>query len=83
MHVRVQPSSSVWKISNIHFRKIQGTTVSNVAVSLQCSTSNPCEGVEIADVDLAYAGRPHNTSFVSSCSNAKTIFGGILNPPAC
>uniref|UniRef100_K7LGW5 Uncharacterized protein n=1 Tax=Glycine max TaxID=3847 RepID=K7LGW5_SOYBN len=77
------PSSSVWKISNIHFRKIQGTTVSNVAVSLQCSTSNPCEGVEIADVDLAYAGRPHNTSFVSSCSNAKTIFGGILNPPAC
>ncbi|KAG4981780.1 Exopolygalacturonase clone GBGE184 [Glycine soja] len=53
------------------------------SVSLQCSTSNPCEGVEIADVDLAYAGRPHNTSFVSSCSNAKTIFGGILNPPAC
>ncbi|KAL2661981.1 hypothetical protein GLYMA_02G016300v4 [Glycine max] len=80
---KTTPSTSVWKISNIHFRKIQGTTVSNIAVSLQCSTSNPCEGVEIADVDLAYSGGPHNTTFVSSCSNAKAVFGGILNPPAC
>ncbi|RDX58096.1 Exopolygalacturonase, partial [Mucuna pruriens] len=76
-------STSVWKISDIHFRKIKGTTVSNVAVSLQCSILNPCEGVEIADVDLAYAGRLANTTFISSCLNAKAIFGGILNPPAC
>ncbi|XP_027367935.1 exopolygalacturonase clone GBGE184-like [Abrus precatorius] len=77
------PSISVWKISNVHFRKIRGTTVSNVAVSLQCSTANPCLGVEVADIDLAYAGRPQNTTFVSSCANAKAIFGGKLNPPAC
>ncbi|KAK7392290.1 hypothetical protein VNO78_20724 [Psophocarpus tetragonolobus] len=78
------PSTSVWKISNVHFRKIQGTTVSNVAVSLQCSTLNPCEGIEIADVDLAYAGRPVNTTFISSCSNTKAIsFVGTLNPPPC
>ncbi|XP_057428268.1 polygalacturonase-like [Lotus japonicus] len=77
------PSTSVWKISDVHFRKIRGTTVSNVAVSLQCSSKNPCEGVEVADVDLAYAGRPGNTTFVSSCLNAKATFGGKLNPPAC
>ncbi|KAJ1402385.1 Pectin lyase fold/virulence factor [Sesbania bispinosa] len=77
------PSTSVWKISDIHFRKISGTTVSNVAVSLQCSLKNPCEGIEVADVDLAYTGRPVNTTLVSSCSNAKAIFGGKLNPPAC
>ncbi|XP_061350203.1 exopolygalacturonase clone GBGE184-like [Gastrolobium bilobum] len=78
-----QASTSVWKISDVHFRKIKGTTVSNIAVSLQCSTRNPCEGVEIADVDLAYAGNPRNMTFLSSCLNAKAIFGGILNPPAC
>lgn len=79
----MQPSSSVWKISDVHFRKIRGTTVSNIAVSLQCSTKNPCEGVELADVDLAYVGRPKDTTFVSSCLNVKTILGGKLNPPAC
>ena len=79
----MQPSNSVWKISGVHFRKIKGTTISNVAVSLQCSMLNPCEAVEVDDVDLAYAGRPQNTNFVASCSNAKAIFGGILNPPAC
>lgn len=77
------PSTSVWKISDVHFRRISGTTVSNVAVSLQCSTKNPCEGVEVADVNLTYAGRPDNTTFISSCSNANATFGGKLNPPAC
>ncbi|CAJ1969789.1 unnamed protein product [Sphenostylis stenocarpa] len=78
------PSSSVWKISDVHFRKIKGTTISSIAVSLECSTRNPCEGVEVADVDLAYAGRTLiNTTFLTACSNAKAIFGGILNPPPC
>ncbi|WVY98684.1 hypothetical protein V8G54_030835 [Vigna mungo] len=77
-----EPSTSVWKLSDIHFRKIKGTTVSNIGVSLQCSTRNPCEGVEVADIDLGYAGRL-NTTFISSCSNAKPIFGGMLNPPPC
>ncbi|KAL2323671.1 hypothetical protein Fmac_028050 [Flemingia macrophylla] len=77
------PSTSLWKISNIHFRKIKGTTVSNVAVSLECSSRNPCESVEIADVDLTYVGSPLNTTFISSCFNAKAIFGGTVNPPAC
>lgn len=79
----MQPSNSVWKISDVHFRKIKGTTVSNVAVSLQCSTRNPCEGVEVADVDLSFSGTSRNTTFVSQCSNAKATFGGKLNPPAC
>ncbi|XP_058742544.1 exopolygalacturonase clone GBGE184-like [Vicia villosa] len=76
-------STSVWKISDVHFRNISGTSVSNIPVSLQCSTRNPCENIEVADVDLSYVGRPHNTTFVSDCANAKAIFGGKLNPPAC
>ncbi|XP_019441325.1 PREDICTED: exopolygalacturonase clone GBGE184-like [Lupinus angustifolius] len=77
------PSNSLWKISDVHFRKIKGTTVSNVAVSLQCSSMNPCDGVEIADVDLILHGPVGITALVSSCVNAKAIFGGKLNPPAC
>ncbi|OIW07003.1 hypothetical protein TanjilG_02637 [Lupinus angustifolius] len=77
------PSNSVWKISNVHFRKIRGSTISDVAVSLQCSSKNPCQGVEVADVDLILHAPKGNTALVSSCMNAKAIFGGKLNPPAC
>ncbi|KAI4301444.1 hypothetical protein L6164_034722 [Bauhinia variegata] len=77
------PSDSAWKISDAHFRKIIGSTVSNIAISLQCSALNPCQGIEVADVDLVYSGPPENTIFVSSCSNANATFGGKLNPPAC
>ncbi|KAK2403560.1 Pectin lyase superfamily protein [Trifolium repens] len=76
-------STSVWKISNVHFRRIRGTSSSNIPVSLQCSSKNPCEAIEVADIDLTYVGRPQNTTFVSLCANAKATFGGKLNPPAC
>ena len=76
-------STSVWKISDVHFRRISGTTVSNVAVSLQCSSRNPCDVVEVSDIDLTFVGPADNTTFVSACTNAKAIFGGKLNPPAC
>ncbi|KAI4299232.1 hypothetical protein L6164_032712 [Bauhinia variegata] len=77
------PSNSLWKITDAHFRKIKGTTVSNVAVSLQCSSKNPCEGVEVADVDLVYNGDPKNKTLASSCNNAKAKFAGKLSPGAC
>ncbi|GAU31633.1 hypothetical protein TSUD_38300 [Trifolium subterraneum] len=76
-------STSLWKISNVHFRRIQGTSIANIPVSLQCSSKNPCEAVEVADVDLSYVGLTKNTGFISSCTNAKATFGGKLNPPAC
>lgn len=77
------PSNSLWKISDTHFRKIRGTTVSNIAVSLQCSSKNPCEGVEVADIDLVFSGPPKDTTLASSCSNAKATFGGKLSAGAC
>lgn len=77
------PSRSVWKISDVHFRDIRGTTTSIVAVNLQCSSQRPCEGIEVANVNLVYTGILVKKPFMSTCINAKTIFGGILNPPRC
>ncbi|KAF7818182.1 exopolygalacturonase [Senna tora] len=79
-----QASVSLWKISDVHFRGIKGTTVSNVALSLQCSVVNPCQGVEVADVDLSFSGTQRNTTFVSSCANTpNATFTGTINPPPC
>ncbi|XP_054798439.1 exopolygalacturonase clone GBGE184-like [Prosopis cineraria] len=80
--VRFQ-SNSLWKISDVHFKNIKGSTPSNAAVSLDCSIKNPCEGVEVADVDLTFIPTRRNTTFFSTCANAKATFTGTLNPPAC
>ncbi|KDP27317.1 hypothetical protein JCGZ_21001 [Jatropha curcas] len=74
-----QPSNSKVKVSDVHFRNIKGTSVSPVAVDFQCSSSFPCEGVELSDIDLTYIGdKPSIES--ASCSNAKVTCGGKQNP---
>ncbi|KAL2510521.1 Exopolygalacturonase [Abeliophyllum distichum] len=75
---KTQEPSKV-KISDVHFRNIRGTTVSTISVSLNCSRTFPCEGIELADINLTpSAGIGKLTS---ACSNAKYILRGKLNPP--
>ncbi|KAL9671242.1 hypothetical protein QQ045_008808 [Rhodiola kirilowii] len=72
------------KVSDVHFRKIRGTSVSVLAVNLKCSTAVPCEGVELTDVELTYTGKPTKAAlFAAECENAKIKVGGKINPPAC
>ncbi|KAJ6940924.1 exopolygalacturonase [Populus alba x Populus x berolinensis] len=68
------------KISNVHYQNIKGTTTSNVAVSFLCSSSVPCQGVELVDIDLAYIGQKANMPLSSSCLNANVKSGGKQNP---
>ncbi|KAL4038557.1 hypothetical protein IC575_002179 [Cucumis melo] len=75
---------SKWKVSDVHFKNIRGTSATNVAVLLDCSKLLPCEGVELRDIDLTYGGTDlKNTTIVSSCSNAKITTFGVQNPPPC
>ncbi|CAK9135068.1 unnamed protein product [Ilex paraguariensis] len=71
------------KISDVHFTNIRGTSVSKVAVSLSCSSSVPCEDVELADIDLTFSGLESKGSFSSLCANVKPVFSGVQNPAAC
>ncbi|KAJ7008272.1 exopolygalacturonase [Populus alba x Populus x berolinensis] len=68
------------KISNVHYQNIKGTSTSNVAVSFLCSSSVPCQGVELVDIDLAYIGQKANMPLSSSCLNANVKSGGKQNP---
>ncbi|KAI9082592.1 hypothetical protein K1719_035461 [Acacia pycnantha] len=76
-------SKSLWKVSDVHFKNIKGTTTTNSGVSFDCSVKNPCEDIEVADVHLTFLPTRKNTTFFSSCSNANPTFSGTLNPPAC
>lgn len=66
------------KISDVHFKNIRGTTISPIAVNLNCSIAFPCEGVELFDINLTPSAgivEPLSAAF----SNAKYSITGKLN----
>ncbi|XP_073304367.1 exopolygalacturonase-like [Primulina huaijiensis] len=73
-----KPEQSKVKISDVHFKNIKGTTISPLAISLNCSSAVPCENIELADIDLVPYGSIGPLQ--SSCSNAKFISTGYINP---
>ncbi|XWS39003.1 hypothetical protein CRYUN_Cryun18bG0012600 [Craigia yunnanensis] len=75
--------SSKVSISDVQYINIQGTSASKVAVELVCSASNPCQGVQINNVNLQYAGPPNNLPFSSRCTNTKATYVGTQSPPPC
>jgi len=76
-------AASKVQISGVHYKNIVGTSTSDVAVSLLCSSQVPCD-VELVDIDLKFQGSSNKAkSASSSCLNAKVKTGGKLNPPAC
>ncbi|XP_010536242.1 PREDICTED: polygalacturonase-like [Tarenaya hassleriana] len=54
-HCKAKKPSQV-KLSNISFRNIHGTSSTQMAMKLACSSGVPCENVEISDIDIKYTG---------------------------
>ncbi|WRX12129.1 Glycoside hydrolase [Theobroma cacao] len=69
------------KISNVSFKNIRGTSATQVAVKLACSSGIPCENVEIGDINLSYIGTEGPAT--SLCSNVKPTIAGRQTPLAC
>lgn len=70
------------KISNVSFRKISGTSKTQVAMKLNCSAAFPCKNVELDDINLTYNGGGQVTAS-SRCYNVKPKIVGQIVPPAC
>ncbi|XP_047975557.1 exopolygalacturonase clone GBGE184-like [Salvia hispanica] len=69
------------KISDVHFRRIKGTTISEIPILFNCSTTNPCDNIELADIDLKPMGEAKTVS--SACQSATGIkASGTVIPPA-
>ncbi|XP_051142168.1 exopolygalacturonase-like [Andrographis paniculata] len=77
-HSTPNSKESTVKLVDVHFRKIRGSTISEVGVWLNCSMANPCEGVELADIDLVPSGFLGPVGF--ACTNAMATMAGIFNP---
>ncbi|CAA6653949.1 unnamed protein product [Spirodela intermedia] len=56
------------KISNVRFQNISGSSSTKVAINLSCSEAEPCEDIQLIDINLAYVNRkemwsPHALTF--------------------
>jgi len=72
---------SLVKISKVSVKNVKGTSFTQDAVTLICSSANPCEGVEISDVDLTYTGCLGPTT--SKCKNIQPTLTGKISPAIC
>jgi galacturan 1,4-alpha-galacturonidase len=68
-------------IKDVVFRNITGTSSTPEAVSLLCSESKPCVGVELIDVKVEYAGKNNKT--IAVCNNAKGIAKNSIEALGC
>lgn len=75
----VQDGSRI-QIRDVFFSNIYGTSSSEVAVTLNCSSLVPCQNVNLKDIKLYNSvGVPTK----STCSNWKGAAFGELQPRAC
>ncbi|XP_078169443.1 exopolygalacturonase clone GBGA483-like [Carex rostrata] len=67
-------------ISDVYFKEINGTSASQVAVTLNCSQGNPCQNIHLEDILLKYVGEELPTAV---CAYADTYFSAPMLPLPC
>ncbi|KAL1814215.1 hypothetical protein ACET3Z_024280 [Daucus carota] len=72
--------SSHVQVKDVKFIRVEGTSRSEIAVNLNCSSSKPCRGIELNNINLSLADGGNATS---SCSNASVSYIGTQNPAPC
>ncbi|KAG8389516.1 hypothetical protein BUALT_Bualt02G0237500 [Buddleja alternifolia] len=73
-----KPEQSSVKISDVRFTNIMGTTISKIPIMLNCSSTFPCENIELSNIDLTPFGSIGPLQ--SACSHAVTILKGTVKP---
>ncbi|KAL7128524.1 hypothetical protein ABFS83_13G001700 [Erythranthe nasuta] len=73
---------SLIQISGLTVKNVRGTANTKEALLFSCSSSKPCQDVQISDIDLKYVNSiPAN--FTTVCENVKPTVSGKQIPPIC
>ncbi|KAF0907087.1 hypothetical protein E2562_014688 [Oryza meyeriana var. granulata] len=75
-----QQKSAV-EVSDVLFKNIWGTSASEEAIMLHCSSSVPCHGITLENVKLTVKGS--NSDAKSTCQNAEWKKSGSVSPQPC
>uniref|UniRef100_A0A7N0UED4 Polygalacturonase n=1 Tax=Kalanchoe fedtschenkoi TaxID=63787 RepID=A0A7N0UED4_KALFE len=69
------------QVKNVIFRNIYGTSSTRIAVNLKCSKTNPCDNVQLHDINLSYNKQDYKA--VMQCLNVRGQTSGRVNPRSC
>ncbi|CAL1369883.1 unnamed protein product [Linum trigynum] len=67
------------QISDVFFKNVKGTSKCKEIIQLICSSSHPCQNVQMCDVDITYEGGVGQ----AVCENVKPVISGVMNPKGC
>ncbi|CAM8956674.1 unnamed protein product [Rhodiola kirilowii] len=79
-HKNCPGQASGVKIRDIKYQDIHGTSATEVAVKLDCSSKYPCSQIQLQNVKLTYKGRGDAQA---SCSHADGTASGTVVPSGC
>ncbi|XP_008813782.1 polygalacturonase-like [Phoenix dactylifera] len=71
--------SSGIKISQVMYSDIHGSSATQAAVKFDCSSSNPCSGIGLQNINLSYLDKQAQ----SYCRNVQGSTSGFVIPPSC
>ncbi|KAG6417052.1 hypothetical protein SASPL_124493 [Salvia splendens] len=75
--------ASLIQISKVKIENIKGTSFTQDVLIFSCSTSKPCQDVQIGNIDLRFTGDPTLGGATTKCQNVKYVSTGKQNPPLC
>lgn len=73
------PQDSGIQIGQVTYSNIRGSSASEVAVSFNCSATNPCTGITLQEIELTNGEEPAK----SYCEHASGTAHGRVDPPSC
>ncbi|XP_028799003.1 exopolygalacturonase-like, partial [Neltuma alba] len=75
--------SSQVEISKVRYKNIQGSSRSEVGVTLNCSKDKPCHDITLQDINLWPQLSSSFHELTTSCSNVHGASYGKQSPPSC
>ncbi|KAF0935364.1 hypothetical protein E2562_032055 [Oryza meyeriana var. granulata] len=73
--------SSKVTVADIIFKNIVGTSATPEAVTLNCANNLPCQGVQLHNVNVKYAGKGNTT--IAVCNNVHGKTSNVAKELAC
>ncbi|KAK4769330.1 hypothetical protein SAY86_027480 [Trapa natans] len=74
-----KPSSV--QIKDVWYKNIRGSSKSQSAVNLKCSSKYPCDNINFFNIDLLYQNSDNSVN--ANCKNVRGSASGIEKPPSC
>ncbi|PON32485.1 Glycoside hydrolase [Parasponia andersonii] len=69
------------QVKNVLYKSISGTSASQVAIKFDCSSTFPCQGIVLQDIDLKLQGKEGEQEEAKAvCSNVKVSNIGTVSP---